>query len=153
LDGWLLAEDGRCLLPSRAADCRQRQEMDAGVRITTETEMPGLTLTSSAGVELESGLPVCKLRLQARADTNAWLVLALRPYNPEGISFINQVSLSKERKAWTGVWRKGLRPAFSMIPRRVKSLATTSLGWAPTCSQWIARSSLMTISAGSGKGS
>ena len=37
LDGWLLAEDGRCLLPSRAADCRQRQYMDAGVRIPTET--------------------------------------------------------------------------------------------------------------------
>lgn len=100
LDGWLLAEDGRCLLPSRAADCRQRQEMDAGVRITTETEMPGLALTSSAWVELEAGIPVCKLRLQARADTNAWLVLALRPYNPEGISFINQISLAKERKAW-----------------------------------------------------
>ena len=44
LDGWLLAEDGRCLLPSRAADCRQRQDMDRGVRITTETEMPGLAL-------------------------------------------------------------------------------------------------------------
>jgi hypothetical protein len=40
LDGWLLAEDGRCLLPSRAADCRQRQDMDSGVRITTETQMP-----------------------------------------------------------------------------------------------------------------
>ena len=63
--------------------------------------MPGLALTSSAWVQLEAGIPVCKLRLQARADTNAWLVLALRPQNPEGISFIHQVSLSKERTAWT----------------------------------------------------
>ncbi|MDZ7581672.1 MAG: hypothetical protein U5R30_13990 [Deltaproteobacteria bacterium] len=101
LDGWLLAEDGRCLLPSRAADCRQRQDMDSGVRITTEPQMPGLALTSSAWVQLESGIPVCKLHLQARADANAWLVLALRPYNPEGISFIHQVSLSSERTAWT----------------------------------------------------
>jgi len=101
LDGWLLTDDGRCLLPSRATDCRQRQDMDEGVRIITETDLPGLALTSSAWVELESGIPVCKLRLQARADTNARLVLALRPYNPEGISFIHQVSLSKDRTAWT----------------------------------------------------
>jgi len=101
LDAWLLAEDGRCLLPSRAPDCRQRQDMDPGVRITTETEMPGLALSSCAWVELESGIPVCKLRLQARTETNAWLVLALRPQNPEGISFIHQISLSKQRNAWT----------------------------------------------------
>ncbi|MCC6208373.1 MAG: hypothetical protein IT488_09500 [Gammaproteobacteria bacterium] len=101
LDGWLLAEDGRCLLPSRAASCRQWQDMDPGVRITTATEMTGLALTSSAWVQLEAGIPVCKLRLQARADTQAWLVLALRPYNPEGISFIHKVCLSNERRSWT----------------------------------------------------
>ncbi len=101
LDGWLMAEDGRCLLPSRAAECRQVQEMDSGVRITTETEMAGLALTSGAWVELEAGIPVCKLRLQARADTRAWLVLALRPANPEGISFVHQVVLSPARDAWT----------------------------------------------------
>lgn len=105
LDGWLLAEDGRCLLPSRAADCRQRQEMDcqdidSGVRITTETEMTGLALTSRAWVELESGVPVCRLNLRARADSAVWLVLALRPANPEGISFIHQVGLSPARDAW-----------------------------------------------------
>jgi hypothetical protein len=106
LDGWLLAEDGRWLLPARATECRQRQDMDcqdidAGVRITTETEATGLALTSSVWVALEAGVPVCKLRLQARADSDAQLVLALRPANPEGISFIHQVSLSPARDAWT----------------------------------------------------
>jgi hypothetical protein len=103
LDAWIRAEDGRCLLPSRATDYQQRQAMhpEQGVCITTETQAPGLALITSAWVELEAGLPVCKLRLQARTDTNAWLVLALRPQNPEGISFIHQVSLSEERTAWT----------------------------------------------------
>ncbi len=100
LDGWLLAADGRCLLPSRAADCRQRQDMERGACIVTGTQVQGLALESSAWVELESGLPVCKLRLRARSDTAAWLVLALRPYNPEGISFIHQVNLSSDRTAW-----------------------------------------------------
>ena len=101
LDGWLLAQDGRCLLPSRAADCRQRQDMARGVCISTETEMEGLALTSRAWVQLDRGVPVCKLNLRARADTNAWLVLTLRPQNPEGISFIHQVSLSQARDSWT----------------------------------------------------
>lgn len=101
LDGWLLAGDGRCLLPSRVPDGTQREELHDGVRIVTETSIDGLALESSAWVELESGLPVCKLRLKARADSDARLVLALRPQNPEGISFIHEVSLSQDRKSWT----------------------------------------------------
>jgi hypothetical protein len=100
LDGWLLAEDGRCLLPSRTADCRQWQDMDPGVRITTETGRSGLALSSRAWVQLEAGIPVCKLHCR-RARHDAWLVLALRPHNPEGISFIHQVRLSDDRMAWT----------------------------------------------------
>ncbi len=101
LDGWLMSEDDRRLLPSRAASCRQQQDMEPGVRVVTETAASGQALTSSASVQLESGIPVCKLRLHARSDANAWLVLALRPYNPEGISFIHRVRLSQERNAWT----------------------------------------------------
>jgi hypothetical protein len=101
LESWLQTEDGRCLLPSRAIDCQQRQELDLGVRITTETAQPGLTLRSRAWVQLDAGIPVCKLQIQGQSDANAWLVLALRPYNPEGISFIHQVQLSPQRSAWT----------------------------------------------------
>jgi len=101
LDGWLMAGDGRVLLPSRARDCRQCQEMDPGVRVVTETEAEGLVLSASAWVQLEQGVPVCKLQLCAHADADAWLVLALRPQNPEGISFVHEVSLSGMRDAWT----------------------------------------------------
>jgi len=102
LDGWLIADDGRRLLPSRAAVSRQRQELDSGVRVVTETAANGLALTSSAWVELDAaGAPVCRLRLQARTDSAASLVLALRPANPEGVSFVHQVGLSPGRDAWT----------------------------------------------------
>jgi len=101
LDGWLLAGDGRCLLPSRITNCTQTQDMDHGVNVTTQTQLDDLRLTSRAWVELESGLPVCKLELTGQADTSGWLVLALRPQNPEGVSFIHQISLSNTRNAWT----------------------------------------------------
>jgi hypothetical protein len=101
LDGWLLADDGRCLLPCRAADCAQTQDMHHGVNVTTKTQLDDLLLTSRAWVEPESGMAVCKLELTAQADTPAWLVLALRPQNPEGVSFIHEISLSSARNAWT----------------------------------------------------
>ncbi len=100
IDAWLMTEDGRTLLPSRTAECRQRQDLDPDVRITTETQGSGLQLSSQVWVQLEEGQPVCKLHLQAGADHDSWLVLALRPYNPEGISFIHEISLSDERNAW-----------------------------------------------------
>ena len=100
LDGWLLAEDGRCLLPSRQAACQQRQSLDDGVRIDTETTSEGLSLASSAWVTLEDGRPVCKLRLHGRSDTAAHLVLALRPQNPEGVSFIHDLQLNERRDGW-----------------------------------------------------
>lgn len=100
LDGWLLGEDGRCLLPSRAQSARQCLTMQDGLAILTETQEEGLTLESRAWVELESGLPVCKLHLKAHAERPAWLILALRPQNPEGVSFIHEVHLLPERKGW-----------------------------------------------------
>ncbi|WP_207308809.1 hypothetical protein [Marinobacter caseinilyticus] len=100
LDSWLLAKDGRCLLPSRTENCNQRADLSAAAAVITESGMDGLELSSRAWVALEHGLPVCKLLVQARSDLDASLVLALRPCNPEGISFIHRVGLSPSRDAW-----------------------------------------------------
>ena len=101
LDGWLLADDGRCLLPSRCKTSRQRYQLeDDGLCVVTESAMDGLSLTSRSRVVIENGKPVCQMVLQARSDVTGSLVLALRPANPEGISFINRVSLSADRDRW-----------------------------------------------------
>lgn len=102
LDGWLLADDGRCLLPSRCKTSRQRYELeDDGLCVVTESGMDGLSLTSRSRVVIENGEAVCQMVLQARSDVTGSLVLALRPANPEGISFINRVRLSADRDRWT----------------------------------------------------
>ncbi|MEC7376628.1 MAG: hypothetical protein VX421_03390 [Pseudomonadota bacterium] len=101
LDAWLLADDGRCLLPSRCKTSRQRQEFDGGPCVVTESEHDGLSLVSRARVVVEGGQPVCELVLRARSETSGSLVVSLRPANPEGVSFINRVNLSEQRDAWT----------------------------------------------------
>jgi hypothetical protein len=100
LDGWVCTEEGGNLFPSRTLDATQRQDLSSGLTITTRVRQGGLMLSSTASVELEGGRPVCVLTLRGRADTPAWLVLALRPANTEGISFINDVVLSPDRQAW-----------------------------------------------------
>ncbi len=101
LDAWVIGDDGRRLLPSRSGQVRQRWEMGDDLAVVTQAEQDGLALDSHASVQIESALPVCRLRLGARCDTDGWLVLALRPYNPEGISFIHQAALSPGRTGWS----------------------------------------------------
>ncbi len=100
LDGWVCPEDGGNLFPSRSRDCDQRQDLSSGLAIDTRVRQGGLMLSSTASVELEDGVPVCVLTLTARADSPAWLALALRPANSEGVSFINDVVLSSDRTNW-----------------------------------------------------
>ncbi len=101
LDAWVMGDDGSRLLPSRADRATQHWDFSEGLAVITATVQGGLTLTSHVSVEAELALPVCQLRLSAGSDHDGWLVLALRPYNPEGVSFIHQVELSAERTAWT----------------------------------------------------
>lgn len=100
LDSWVLADDGRRLLPSREQSANQRLEMDEGLAVATETSSNGLVLHHRAWVEALAGEPTCCVRMEAQSDMDGWLVLTLRPYNPEGISFIHEVALASDRGSW-----------------------------------------------------
>ena len=63
----------------------------------TETHQDNISLFTYAQVQLEADTPACRIRLKACADTKAWAIVALRPYNPEGVSFIHEVALSPDR--------------------------------------------------------
>ena len=88
LDAWLMADDGRMLVPSRIKDPDQCLDLSNGPVVTTETGSGGLYLTTRADVadgrDTGEG-PACRYRVRAQADGGGWLALALRPYNPEGI--------------------------------------------------------------------
>ncbi|MGB5304660.1 MAG: hypothetical protein WBO57_00295, partial [Gammaproteobacteria bacterium] len=101
LDAWLLTDDGRCLLPSRSTSTTQRLDYSHGLAVVTETRQDNLVLHHRAWVEEDSASVICISQLEAQSDSAGWLVLALRPYNPEGVSFIHEVVLSPARTAWT----------------------------------------------------
>lgn len=100
LDAWILGDDGRPLLPSRCAAAAQRLDLADGVAVETECETGGLRLATRAETRLDGGVPVCRLRVTARAAVAGWAVIGLRPYNPEGIAFIHDIAISPERRSW-----------------------------------------------------
>lgn len=101
LDCWIMSEDGRFMFPSRSISSSQQLVFDKDLAIITATRQDDLSMTTRAEVHFESDAPVCRMKIAPRTDTKAWLIIALRPYNPEGISFIHSVQLAPDRRSWT----------------------------------------------------
>ncbi len=100
LDAWIITDDGQELIPSQLKSIKQSLDIGAGVAVITETQTETVSLVSRIDVSTENDHAVCRNELVARANCRSWLVITLRPYNPEGVSFIRDVSLNANQQAW-----------------------------------------------------
>jgi hypothetical protein len=101
LDGWILTDDGEELLPSQLPDAQQRLLIEEDrLAVRTETARPGLRLATEAWVEPAGEDALCRVAFEAHSDRPGWLAVALRPVNPEGVSFIHHVELGEDRRTW-----------------------------------------------------
>ncbi|MBE0558402.1 MAG: hypothetical protein IH628_14325, partial [Proteobacteria bacterium] len=118
LDGWIVTKDGQKHIPAKSPDADQRLDLDGVVSVVTRTGDPkkGMELFSRATVEERDGSAECVLTLRARCEADGFLVVALRPYNPEGVSIVEEVHLDRQGAAW----RVGKRHAvlFDTVPER-----------------------------------
>lgn len=125
LDGWILADGGLQLIPSRAERVHQILDLEAPLAVITRIQQQGLRLEARASVDRHAGQPWCRQVFHAAADRPAWFVLSLRPYNPEGVSFIHRVRLDADQRAWTIDDRQ--RVFFAPTPERHR-VSTYRLG-------------------------
>ena len=100
LDGWVMAENHPSLFPSQMQDVRQDLDHDGTFRITTTSQLEKTSLEVQALVEMRNGIPVCKIQFTAAAPFGCWLAVCLRPYNPEGISFIHDIRRQTDLEGW-----------------------------------------------------
>ncbi len=100
LDCWVVTEDGRGLFPSRLAQIDQHLELAGGMAVVTRAASDGLELSTRVRVEAENGIPVCCIEATAQGSPKASLVVALRPYNPEGVSFIHRIEAEDGLRGW-----------------------------------------------------
>ncbi len=101
LDGWIITNDGRTLLPPDADQAEQWMviaEDRLGVR-TVLTDGP-LRLTADAEVAGDDGGALCRIRFRPWTDEPGVFAVVLRPCNPEGISFIHRIALEDDGRTW-----------------------------------------------------
>ncbi|RZU99649.1 hypothetical protein EV698_1944 [Spiribacter vilamensis] len=92
VDAWVRGSDGTSLIPSRLATVDQRLELaDDDLCVVTDAESEGLRLTGRARVIGIGDGHRLECRYTASAPDGGRLAVALRPYNPEGISFIHRL--------------------------------------------------------------
>ena len=113
LDFWIVTESRRRLLPSKLDDAAvtQRLLLEADLSVVTRCEKDGLVLDLATRM---TETATCLTEVRAVSDEDGWLVVAVRPYNPEGVQFIHHLSFD---------------PAGNSF--RVNREATVQLGDAP----------------------
>jgi len=119
-DGWSIdaviqGEDEDALVPSKCGEGKQFLDLETGLAVVTEFAQGDFHLTSRAEVHrTEKGdTLVVTVRAQSKEKPGR-LVIALRPYNPEGISLIDDIAVDKE--GWVVSGKEKVR--FSHPPDR-----------------------------------
>lgn len=101
IDSWIIDEDGMSLIPSRCEQANQIPHFEDGVRIDTVTSNGDKSIRSRVQAIGRLDAPVCEVRIEGLSRSKkAWLVVALRPYNPEGVSFIHDIERLQDGPGW-----------------------------------------------------
>ena len=117
LDGWIVTAEGEALVPSGAFAVEQRLHYDTDLAVVTEAAWAQMRLVVATDVVPDDGMPACRMRLTGSAATPGWLVVALRPYNPEGISAIDDIAVAEDRRGW--LVNKRQQVQFSLPPDKL----------------------------------
>ncbi|MGD9308413.1 MAG: hypothetical protein PVG51_04705 [Desulfosarcina sp.] len=109
IDCWMRSNDGRMLVPSEADNAHQRLNLeDDALSVTTRIDTSGLRLDSTVRVtETPDGFHT-HMQVSGISDHGGHLVVALRPYNPEGIQFIDSVEFDRPSRCFRINGRTGV---------------------------------------------
>jgi hypothetical protein len=100
LDFWIISADGRKMLPSKLSTVDQQLELDPRPAVRTVSRQNDLHLTVEVAVENRGNIPNLISKVVGRSKAGGWLAVALRPYNPEGIQFIETIGYDPQRPQW-----------------------------------------------------
>lgn len=101
IDFWLLSENGESLRPSSLETIEQGLDLSSNLSVTTKSKTASMNLDTTACVEFEDGNTAqAVIRAQGKTNTNGWLIASIRPYNPEGIQFIDSIHFDKKNNCF-----------------------------------------------------
>lgn len=100
LDFWVISDAGQ-LLPSKLEDDAVRQSLwlEPDLEVVTQCRIEGMELDLATRMAFEAdSAPSAQTRIRAVSEQDGWLVVAVRPYNPEGIQFIHQIAADASKR-------------------------------------------------------
>ncbi len=101
LDFWLIPESGaERMLPSKLTDYAQSLFLDGTLGVLSTGVSGEGALTSEVGLQLEDGRPFCNIELRPSEKATGHVAVSLRPYNPEGISFVERIEILTGGTGW-----------------------------------------------------
>ncbi|MFG0330721.1 MAG: hypothetical protein ACF8PN_12590 [Phycisphaerales bacterium] len=100
LDAWIVPDEGTPLFPSRTKRIDQTLGLDDGVEVRTKIEEGGARLRTTAAVRWTGDGPVLDWNVRGKAARDGWLVVSVRPVNPEGVSFIHDIHWDEARASF-----------------------------------------------------
>lgn len=117
LDFWFVTNQNELLVPSRLADFEQNLALDSNLQVESRANWSEATVASEVTMRLEEGRPQCCIRVSAFVRTGGLVAVVLRPYNPEGVSFIEHIAPTADRRGLLINRRNPVR--FDRAPSRL----------------------------------
>lgn len=115
IDAWIIGAND-ALIPSRSLEVQQTL-CPKDQSITTVTAKRQLQLACTTRLKWQGSEPVLELHYQANSAARADLVIAVRPYNAEGIQFIDTLAVLPDSAGWLVNGEQVVR--FAATPRRI----------------------------------
>lgn len=99
LDFWMMDDNGDHILPSRLPQVAQTIELGPQYTVQTRSEYGQMVLISRVWLQFTNS-PFLNIEVEGRAPNPGWLIISVRPYNPEGISFIEYLAFDDHQWVW-----------------------------------------------------
>ncbi len=100
LDFWLVPERGATLVPASGEDFEQSLVLEDNLHVRSSARWGEITLQSDVTLCLHNHEPHCCVLVHVAGLKAGYLAVSLRPYNPEGISFIEKIAVNTDRCGW-----------------------------------------------------
>lgn len=100
LDFWIFPERGAPIAPSKLTEFEQELSRDTRLCVQSCYRANGGSVASTVELVLEAGAPHCRVLVEADLPAGAQLGIMLRPYNPEGVSFVERIATTLTGDVW-----------------------------------------------------
>ncbi|MFP4548480.1 MAG: hypothetical protein ACLFQM_10125 [Fidelibacterota bacterium] len=97
LDFWIITKSGNRLIPSKLKHADQKLTIEDNLVVKTFSSYLDMNLVAATQVVANKGEPEILINLKASSDEPAYLAVTVRPYNPEGVQFVETIEWDDSR--------------------------------------------------------